>query len=145
MRRFCQVLLGGVVLGACGGGDGTGPTPGSIAVSAGNNQVGAAGTALAESLAVIVRDQSGEPLAGVTVTFTVLAGGGSVSPTSRATGADGIAKTRRTLGSIAGAQTALATAGSLTPVQFSAVSQINGAVNIANSSTAPFTDTVDAV
>lgn len=146
MRRFCQVLLGGVVLGACGGGGGgTGPTPNSIAVNAGNNQVGAAGTALPESLAVIVRDQGGAALGGVTVTFTVLAGGGSVSPGSRATGADGIAKTRRTLGTNAGTQTVLATAGSLTPVQFSAVSQINGAVNIANSTTGPLTDTVDAI
>jgi plastocyanin len=146
MRRFCQVLLGGVLLGACGGGGGgTGPTPNSIAVSAGNNQVGAAGTALPESLAVIVRDQSGAPLASVTVTFTVLAGGGTVSPGSRVTGADGIAKTRRTLGTNAGTQTVLATAGSLTPVQFSAVSQINGAVNIANSTTGPLTDTVGAI
>jgi adhesin/invasin len=147
MRHLCQVLLAGVVLGACGGGGGggTGPTPNSIAVSAGNNQVGAAGTALPESLAVIVRDQAGQPLGGVTVAFTVLAGGGTVSPVTRATGADGIAKTRRTLGSIAGAQTVLATAGSLTPVQFSAVSQINGAVNIANATTGPLTDTVDAI
>lgn len=146
MKRFCLSVLISLVLVDCGGGDGgTGPTPNSMAVSAGNNQVGAAGTALPESLAVIVRDQGGAPLADVTVTFTVLAGGGSVSPGSRATGADGIAKTRRTLGTNAGTQTVLATAGSLTPVQFSAVSQINGAVNIANITTGPLTDTVGAI
>ncbi len=144
MRRFCLTLLASAVLGACGGG-GTGPTPNSIAMSGGNNQVDPAGTALPESLAVIVRDQGGAPRGGVTVTFMVIDGGGAVSPGSQATGADGIAKTRWTLGSIAGAQTVLATAGSLTPVLFSAVSQINGAVNIATSTIGPLTDTVDAI
>jgi plastocyanin len=145
MKRFCLLLFGVLATAQCGGGGGgTGPTPNSIAVSAGNNQVGAAGTALAESLAVIVRDQGGAPLAGINVSFTVTAGGGSVSPASRATDAAGIAKTRRTLGPNAGTQTVNAAAGSLAPAQFSAVSQINGAVNIANSTTPPLTDTVGA-
>lgn len=146
MRRFCVILTAGFALAACGGGDGgTGPSPNTIAVSAGNNQVGAAGAALAESLAVTVKDQSGAPLANVTVSFAVTAGGGSVSPTSRVTDASGIAKTRRTLGPNAGTQTASATAGSLAPAQFSAIAQINGAVNIANSPAPPLTDTVGAV
>jgi len=146
MRRCGLALLAGLLaIGCGGGGDGTGPTPGSISVSAGNNQVGAAGAALAESLAVIVRDQGGAPLVGVNVTFSVAAGGGTVSPGSRVTDAGGIAKTRRTLGPNAGTQTVNATAGSLAPVQFSAVSQINGAVNIANSTTGALTDTVGAI
>jgi plastocyanin len=146
MKRFCLLLLGVLATTQCGGGGGgTGPTPNTIAVSAGNDQVGAAGTALAESLAVIVKDQSGAVLSGVTVNFAVTAGGGSVSPASRVTNAAGIAKTRRTLGPNAGTQTVSAGASNLTPVQFSAVSQINGAVNIANSTTGPLTDTVGAV
>jgi adhesin/invasin len=146
MRRFSLLVFGVLALIDCGGGGGggTGPTPNTIAVSAGNNQVGEAGTALAESLAVIVRDQGGAALAGVNVSFTVTAGGGSVSPASRVTDVAGIAKTRRTLGPSAGTQTVNAAAGSLTPVQFSAVSQINGAVNIANNTTGPLTDTVGA-
>lgn len=147
MHRFSLMLLGGMVLGACGGGGdgGTGPTPNTIVVSSGNNQVGPAGAALAESLAVIVRDDAGNPLAGVNVSFSVTAGGGSVSPGSRQTDASGIAKTRRTLGPNAGTQTATATAGSLAPVQFSAVAQINGAVNIANGTGGALTDTVGAI
>jgi plastocyanin len=146
MQRFGLSLIIALALVDCGGGDGgTGPTPNTITVSAGNNQVGAAGTALPESLAVIVRDQGGAALAGVTVTFTITAGSGSVSPPSRVTSAAGIAKTRRTLGPNAGTQTVNATAGSLAPAQFSAVSQINGAVNIANGTTGPVTDTVDAI
>lgn len=145
MKRFGLLLFGVLLIVDCGGGGGgTGPTPNSIAVSAGNNQVGAAGSALPESLAAIVRDQAGAPLAGINVTFTITAGGGSVSPASRVTNAAGIAKTRRTLGPNAGTQTVNAGAGSLAPAPFSAVSQINGAVNIANSTTGPLTDTVGA-
>jgi len=145
MKRFCLALLVALTLVDCGGdGGGTGPTPNSIVVNAGNNQVGAAGTALAESLAVIVKDQSGAALSGVTVTFTALGGAGSVSPASRTTDAGGIAKTRRTLGPNAGTQFVNASAGNLAPVQFTAVSQINGAVSIAYSTTGPLTDTVGA-
>lgn len=146
MHRFSLVLLGGVMLSACGGGDGgTGPTPSTIVANAGNNQVGPAGAALAESLAVLVRDAAGDPLGGVSVTFAVTAGGGAVSPASRQTDASGIAKTRFTLGPTAGTQTVNATAGSLTPAPFSAISQINGAVNITNSTTGPLADTVGTV
>jgi adhesin/invasin len=145
MKRFCLALLIALGLVDCGGDSGTGPVPNTITVNGGNNQVGAAGTALAESLAVIVRDQGGAVLPGVTVTFTIAAGGGSVSPTSRVTDASGSAKTRRTLGPNAGTQTVNASAGNLTPVQFSAVSQISGAVNIASTTTGPVTDTVGAI
>jgi len=144
MDRLCLVLLSAAALTACGGGsDGTGPAPATIVASAGNNQVGAAGTALAESLAVTVKDVNGAPLAGVNVTFSP--SGGTVSPTTRATNPDGVAKTRFTLGSNAGTQTVNATTGSLTPVSFTAVSQINGAVNIANGTTGVLTDTVGAI
>ena len=146
MRCLCLILAGGLAVAGCGGGGdgGTGPTPSTITVNGGNNQVGAAGAALAESLAVIVRDQGGAALAGVNVTFAVAAGGGSVSPATRVTDASGIAKTRRTLGPNAGTQTASATAGGLAPIQFSAIAQIQGAVNIANTTTGVLTDTVGA-
>ena len=147
MHRFSLVLLGGIALTACGGGGdgGTGPTPNTIVVNAGNNQVGPAGAALPESLAVLVRDAAGDPLPGVNVSFAVSAGGGSVSPGSRQSDASGIAKTRFTLGPNAGTQTVNATAGSLAPAPFSAISQINGAVNIANQTTGVLTDTVGAI
>jgi len=146
MKRFGLVLFGALATVQCGGdGGGTGPSPNSITKTAGDLQVAPAGTALPESLAVTVKDQSGAVLPGVSVTFAVTSGGGSVSPGARVTDAAGIAKTRRTLGAGAGTQLVTATAGSLAPVQFSAVSQINGAVNIANSTTGPLTDSVDAV
>jgi len=145
MKRFGLVLFGALATVQCGGdGGGTGPSPNSIAVSAGDAQVAPAGTALPESLAVIVKDQSGAVLPGVNVTFAITSGGGTVSPGSRVTNAAGIAKTRRTLGPNAGTQIVTASAGSH-EVQLSAVSQINGSVNIANSTTGPVTDTVGAI
>jgi len=146
MRFPCLATLAVVALCACGGGDGGGGggQASSIALNSGDNQIGAAGTPLTDSLAVIVKDNAGTPLPGVTVTWSVTAGGGSVSPTSRISDASGISKTRRTLGPNAGTQTARATTGILTPVNFSAIAQIQGAVNIANATTGPLTDTVQA-
>lgn len=131
---------------ACGGGsDGGGPSVGSVAVNAGDDQVAAAGTVLPESLSVIVRDDAGAPLPGVNVTWAVTAGGGTVSPLTYTSDAGGIARTRRTLGPNAGTQTARATVSGETPVTFEAVAQIQGAVNIANATTGPLADTVDAI
>ena len=142
--RFSRLATLAVVLSACGGdgGGGGGPQPASITLSAGDNQVAAAGAALTDSLAVIVRDNAGAPLPGAVVTWAVISGGGTVSPTTRATDAAGIAKTRRTLGPNAGTQTARATVAALAPVSFTAISQIQGAVNIANATTGALTDTV---
>src|SRR6266567_1752188 len=143
MRFPGLATLAVVALCACGGdGGGGGPQAASITLSTGDNQVAAAGAALPESLAVIVRDNAGAVLPGALVTWSVTAGGGSVSPTTRTSDAAGIARTRRTLGPNAGTQTARATVSSLTPVNFSAVSQIQGAVNIANTTTGPLTDSV---
>ena len=67
---------------ACSGGDsgGTGPTPkiaSSIGISAGTNQSVEVATAVPVAPAVVVRDQNGDPMSGVDVTFTVQSGGGT--------------------------------------------------------------------
>lgn len=145
LRRWSSILAVAAVV-ACGG-DGGGPSiqAGSLAVSAGNDQVGAAGAALPESLAVLVRDDAGEPLPGVTVTWQAAIGGGNVSPTTRVSDAAGIAKARRTLGPSAGTQTTTAAAPGASTITFDAVAQIQGAVNMANATTGPLTDTIGAV
>jgi hypothetical protein len=51
-----------------------------------------------DSIVVLAADQFGNPVANQAVTFSVTAGGGSVSPPSRLTLADGRAATRWTLG-----------------------------------------------
>src|SRR5207244_1847606 len=79
----------------------------------GNNQTATAGTAVATPPSVIARDASGNPVAGVAVTFAVAPGSGSVDPTSPvATGANGVAAARSwTGGPTAGSHTHTASAG----------------------------------
>lgn len=87
----------------------------------GDLQEGTAGTALPAQLGVRAVDASGNPVSGVTVTFAVTQGGGSVSPTTAVTGADGIARSTWTLGATAGSsQTATASVAGLPTVTFTA-------------------------
>ena len=79
----------------------------------GDNQNGMTGEALANPFVVEVRDHNNDPMAGVTVTFAVSEGGGSLSHTSIDTDADGLAQTTLTLGSKPGANTVEASAGGL--------------------------------
>ncbi len=74
---------------------------------------GIAGGRLPDSVAVRALDANGAPVAGVTVAFAVLAGGGSVSPASVVTDAGGIARTDWTLGTVAMENRLRATAGIL--------------------------------
>jgi adhesin/invasin len=86
----------------------TGP-PASMAIQAGNSQSAPVGTAVPVPPAVVVRDQSGNPVAGVSVDFDVTAGGGSVTPGTVTTGSNGIAAvTSWTLGPAAGTNTLVA-------------------------------------
>src|SRR5690606_1609302 len=55
------------------------------------DQTAEAGQAVLAPPSVRADDQFGNPVAGVTVTFAVTAGGGSVTGASRITAADGIA------------------------------------------------------
>jgi hypothetical protein len=83
----------------------------------GNNQVAAVGSALADSLVVRVTDDRGNPVAGVEVQWAV-DGGGSISPASVSSGADGTAAAERVLGNASGPQTAQASAVGLGSVTF---------------------------
>jgi hypothetical protein len=87
----------------------------SLVIVSGDDQIGTVGVALADSLVVQVADQFLNPVAGYQVTFSATSGGGSVSPTSVATGANGRAATAWTLGSTVGAQTAQALAQTAIP------------------------------
>ena len=71
-------------------------TPATLDIAGGDDQIGRAAQALGDSLVVIVRDAAGNPVPGVPVTWSVTAGGGSVSPASSLTGANGIARARYT-------------------------------------------------
>ena len=91
----------------------------SMAISAGDNQSGLAGSALAVAPAVVVEDGNGAAVAGATVSFTVTQGGGAVQNRTATTNAQGVASAGAwTLGSTQGANVLEATSGSLTPVRF---------------------------
>ncbi|MBK9067044.1 MAG: carboxypeptidase regulatory-like domain-containing protein [Gemmatimonadetes bacterium] len=95
----------------------------TIAASAGDGQTATVNAAVATPPAVLVTDQSGNPVSGVSVTFAVASGGGSVTGASATTNASGIAAVGSwTLGTTVGANTLTATSGSLTgsPVTFGA-------------------------
>ena len=81
------------------------PMPTTLDGVSGDNQSGLTGEALANPFVVEVRDQNGDPMEGVTVTFTISAGGGSLSDTSVETDVNGLAQSTLTLGSEPGTNT----------------------------------------
>lgn len=86
----------------------TAPVAALVLAGEGNNQSGLATEPLAPIKALVLKSD-GSPAAGVTVNFQVTSGGGSVSPGSVVTDANGIATTTFTLGA-SGTQTVTATA-----------------------------------
>ncbi len=95
-----------------------------LALVSGNNQTGDTSAALTTPLKVQARDQFGNGVAGVTITWQVNSGGGSLNPTSGTTDATGASATW-TLGPTIGAQGAQGSAVGLTgsPVVFAATGQ----------------------
>jgi hypothetical protein len=86
--------------------------PAEIQQLTGAGQSGLVGTPLPVPLSVRVVDAFDNPLPSI-VSFSVLSGGGSISPLSVTTGLSGLASAVWTLGSNEGEQTARATAGAL--------------------------------
>ena len=100
----------------------TGEPPDAIVLVSGNNQSGRPGAALANSFIVEVIDENDDVVSGVTVTFAVTAGGGTLSATSATTNASGRAQTTLTLGDAPGDNTVAARVTGLTGVTFKATS-----------------------
>jgi len=79
------------------------------------------GAPLPDSISAVVKDQYGNPVPGTAVVWTVKAGGGSVSPGTSNTGANGVARTAWTLGGqIDSTQVLEAAAGLTVKSQFTA-------------------------
>jgi len=100
----------------------------------GNGQSGSAGVPLGSALRVRVVDRLGAGVAGVTVTFTVQTGGGTLASATSVTDAEGIATNSWTLGPAAGLHTLSVTfpGTSLSPVTFTAqaVGRIPGVLGV---------------
>ena len=94
--------------------------PQSLTKVSGEGQAGQAGTTLAAPFVVSVLDQNGSAFAGAVVTFSVTAGGGTLSSTTTTTDANGRARSTLTLGSDPGPNTVAATVAGLEPVAFTA-------------------------
>ena len=94
--------------------------PHSLTKVSGDGQQGQAGQQLAKPFVVSVLDQNGAAFAGASVTFSVTAGGGTLSAVTATTDANGRAATWLTLGSDAGTNTVAATVAGLDPVTFTA-------------------------
>lgn len=95
------------------------PVSARIVPVAGQGATATVGAALADSIAVRVELASGDPVPGATVTWTVTGGGGSVSPATSTTQADGATRARLTLGTAAGAHVVTASVSNLTPAVIS--------------------------
>ena len=89
----------------------------------GDEQQGSVGTALAEPFVVSALDQDGSAIAGAVVTFSVTAGGGTLSATTVTTDANGRARSTLTLGSEPGTNTVTATVEGIEPETFTAIGQ----------------------
>jgi alpha-tubulin suppressor-like RCC1 family protein len=114
----------------CGGGDpidtGGGGAPAAILVVSGDGQNGTVATPLAADFVARVNDASGNPVAGASVTWAVTVGGGTITPTTGTTDANGLTQARLTLGPSAGTNTATATVAGVGSVSFSATGATGG-------------------
>ncbi|TVQ10734.1 MAG: hypothetical protein EA364_11810 [Balneolaceae bacterium] len=101
----------------------------SIEMISGNNQNGRINQELDAPFVVRVVDKSGNPVAGVTVQFTITdtplgAIGQRMSNTSATTNTDGLASSRLTLGSMPGEYQVVASAGDVGSVTFRARAEL---------------------
>ena len=88
-------------------------------------RMGQVSATLADPLTVLATDAAGNPVPDVTVSWSVVSGGGSVTPSST-TNSSGVATAVFTLGATLGEQTAQAQASGLTPVVFTATAVAAG-------------------
>ena len=122
---------------AAGGQDGTillwnvDKTPHSLTKVSGDGQGGQAGAQLAKPFVVSVLDQDGSAFAGAVVTFSVTAGGGTLSAATVTTDANGRVATTLTLGSEPGTNTVEAAVEGLQPVTFTATATVQTAHTLA--------------
>ena len=115
-RRLTAVLAVGVAtlgLAACHDSSTSPTTATSLTVVSGGGQTATVATSLAAPIVLQVKDQNGNTMAGVVVTLSMGAGGGSVPSTQLTTDSNGQVTVSWTLGTVAGTDTLVAQVGSL--------------------------------
>jgi len=119
-------------------------TASSITLNGGDLQTSTVGISLATPYAVVVKDLAGLPVAGVPVSWAVPPNSGTIVPAQSTTNINGVATATRTLGPVAGTQTATASVGGLTgsPVTFTATALPGAAAQLVKQSIDPQTGIV---
>lgn len=123
VRLALGTMVGMAALAACGSADdGYDPSvPTAMELVSGENQEGIVGEVLPEPLVVVVTNLKGDPVANVSVQWSVITGGGRVTSATTTTDADGLAQVTFILGNVVGNQLAQAITGlSGSPVSFNA-------------------------
>jgi hypothetical protein len=119
VNRIIPLIFATVALSGCTLGTDT-SQPSTMAVVSGDTQTAPINTALTDSLMVVVVGSFYEPIENEPVTWTVVSGGGSVTPATSQTNQNGLAWTWYTAGSTAGAVKIQAKVSNLAPVFFDA-------------------------
>jgi hypothetical protein len=88
----------------------------TLTIAQGNQQAAPAGRELPVPIMLRVRSSTGQPMKGVPVSFTVVAGGGSVDPATVLSDANGEARSKWTLGAAAVLQTLVGAVNGVEPV-----------------------------
>jgi adhesin/invasin len=118
----------------------------ALVVNAGNGQTSTSASPVTSPPSVLVKDQFGNPVSGVSVTFAVASGGGSVTGATVQTDGGGVATVGSwVLGPTAGANSLTASSAGLPPVTFSATGTAGTgsmSVNGGNTQTATVNTTV---
>jgi alpha-tubulin suppressor-like RCC1 family protein len=83
----------------------------AVRAASGDAQTGTVGSLLVQPLVVQAVDGSNSPIAGAVINFSTVLGGGSLSKSVDTTDAQGLARTRLTLGTLTGSNTVSATSG----------------------------------
>jgi hypothetical protein len=127
-RLLAPVLAFAAHSWACGGGDlslPTGPQT-TLQIMQGDDQVGLPGQRLGDPLVVRLLDPNGAGIANRTVVWVVGAGGGSITPTTGMTDAEGFASAEWVLGASIGPNRLEAQVPGIGSVTFSAVATPDG-------------------
>jgi len=112
--------ISAALMAACTSESPTGPRIVAAVAVSGLGQSGFVGASLTQPFVVRVEDQNGHPVDGALVAWSVVSGGGTVSPSQSVTDSAGQASATLRLGSVVGQQSAQATLGEAKPVVFTA-------------------------
>ncbi|MBC7896041.1 MAG: hypothetical protein H7066_11560 [Cytophagaceae bacterium] len=119
---ICGLALGGTAaLSGCGKAVEASPVPASLVLVQGNLQSVQGGLELPNPVVVRLLDAEGKPVEGVAVGFSVMNGGGSVTPGSVVSDESGEARTKWVLGAAEVNQTLTAKAPALDPLNIAAI------------------------